>query len=107
MQAIQTLMRAVSVRKYAGMIQETPAGIHAMRLDGSTDTVLVVWTDQPDGRRTVEYSKRNLVSATDLMGQSIKSKDRPSDRAQVEIDGAAGPIYFLWTSGSRGVYSPN
>lgn len=107
MQAIQTLMRAVSGRKYAGMIQETPAGIHAMQLEGSTDTVLVVWTDQPDGRRTVEYSKHNLISATDLMGQPVKSKDRPSGRAQVEIGGAAGPIYLLWTDGSRGVRTRN
>jgi hypothetical protein len=107
MQAIHTLMRVAGDRKYVGMIQETPAGIHAMRLDGSTDTVLVVWTDQPDGRRTVEYPKHNLISATDLMGQAVKSKDRPSGHAQVEIDGAAGPIYLLWTSGSGGERSPN
>jgi hypothetical protein len=107
MKAIGTLMGVVRDRKYAGMIEETPAGIHAMRLDGSTDTILVVWTDQPDGRRTVEYPKHNLASATDLMGQPLKSKDRPSGQAQVEIDGGAGPIYLQWTSGSRGGLHPD
>jgi hypothetical protein len=107
MHAIEILMRAVSDRKYAGMMEETPAGIHAMRLDGLTDRALVVWTDQPDGRRTVEYSKRDLISATDLMGQSVKTKDRPSGQAQVEVESAAGPIYLLLTAGKGGVGGRN
>jgi hypothetical protein len=105
--AIRTLMRVVSGRKYAGMIQDTPEGIHAMRMDGSTDTMLIVWTDQPDGRRKIEYPTRNLVSATDLMGEAVKSKDGHSGLARVELDGAAGPIYLLWTSGSRAGFRPD
>jgi hypothetical protein len=99
--AIRTLMSVVSGRKYAGMIPETPQGIHAMRMDGSTDTILIVWTDRLDGRRGIEYPIRNLISATDLMGQVVKSKDGHSGRARVEIDGATGPIYLLWRPGSR------
>jgi hypothetical protein len=99
--ALRTLMSVASGRKYAGMILETPEGIHAMRMDGPTDTMLIVWTDQPDGRRRIEYPILNLISATDLMGQAVKSKDGRSGQARVEIDGAAGPIYLLWTSGSH------
>jgi hypothetical protein len=99
--AIRTLMSVVSGRKYAGMILETPVGIHAMRMDGSTDTILIVWTDQPDGRRRIEYPIRNLISATDLMGQAVKSKGGHSGQARVEIDAAAGPIYLLWNSAGR------
>ncbi len=94
--AVRTLMSAAGGRKYAGMLRETPAGMHAMRLDGAADTLLIVWTDQPGGRRTVEYPKHDLVSATGLMGQAIKSKDRSSGQARVEIDQASGPIYLLW-----------
>ena len=96
--AIRTLMSVVSGRKYAGMILETPEGIHAMRMDGATDTILIVWTDQPDGRRKIEYPIRNLISATDLMGEGVKSKDGHSGQRRVEIDGAAGPIYLLWSA---------
>jgi hypothetical protein len=99
--AIQTLMSVVSGRKYGGMIAETPEGIHAMRMDGSTDTILIVWTDQPDGRRKIEYPIHNLISATDLMGQAVKSKDGHNGQARVEIDGAGGPIYLLWNSAGR------
>ncbi len=100
MKAVRNLMSAVSGRKYAGMIRETPAGIHAMRLDGPADTIFIIWADQPGDRRTVEYAKRDLIGVTDLMGAAIKSKDRPSGQARVEIDEAAGPIY-LSTSARR------
>ena len=107
LKAIRTLMSVVSGRKYAGMIPETPEGIHAMRMEGSTDTVLIVWTDQMDGRRRIEYPIRDLISATDLMGEVVKSKEGRSGQARVEIDGAAGPIYLLWKSGSRAGLHPD
>jgi hypothetical protein len=105
--AIRTLMSVISGRKYAGMIPETPEGIHAMRMDSSADTMLIVWTDQMDGRRRIEYPMRNLISATDVMGQALKSKDGHSGHAEVEIDGTAGPIYLLWRSGSRAGLHPD
>jgi hypothetical protein len=101
MNAVRTLVGAVNGRRYAGMIQEVPEGIHAMRFEGSTDTMVAVWTDRPVGRRTIEYTKRDLISATGLMGEAIKSKDRPAGDARVEIDAAGGPIYLRWTIGSR------
>ncbi|SPF43330.1 exported hypothetical protein [Candidatus Sulfopaludibacter sp. SbA4] len=95
MRAIGMLMGAVRGRKYAGMIQQTPAGIHAMRLDGAKDTAFIVWSDLPGDRRTVEFARPSLISATDLMGKSVKVKDGPSGRARVEIDDASGPIYAV------------
>jgi hypothetical protein len=106
MKAIRTLMGAISGRKYAGMIQETPAGIHAMRFDGSTDTLLIVWTDQSCGRRTVEYKQHDLISANDLMGKTIKSKDKPGGQMRVELDDAVGLLYLLWSKESHGALNP-
>ncbi len=102
MNAVRTLMRAVGSRKYAGMIREAPAGIHAMQFDGSTDTMLIVWTDQPLGHRTVECARQDLVSATGLLGDAIKPNDRPGGQLRFEIDSGAGPIYLLSATGSRG-----
>jgi Cellulase (glycosyl hydrolase family 5) len=100
MQAIRTLMSALSGRKYAGMIPETPGGIHAMRFDGPADTTFVVWNDQSNNRRVVEYGKEGLISATDGMGRPLKSKNRPSGHVEVELPESAGPIYLQWTTGS-------
>jgi hypothetical protein len=100
MKAIRTLTTLVGEHKYAGMVGETPPGLHAMRWDGSTETIFIVWSDQSGDRRTVEYTKRGLISATDMMGQAVKSKDLPSGEAQVQIDDTAGPIYLRWTAAS-------
>jgi hypothetical protein len=106
MQAIRNLTSLVNGRKYAGMIREAPPGIHAMRLDGSTDTIAIVWTDQAGGRRSVEFTKQD-VSASDLIGKAIQGKDRPSGRARVQISAEDGPIYLRWTGGARGELHSN
>jgi hypothetical protein len=89
LKAIRTLTGAVSGLKYAGMIPETPAGIHAMKLEGTADTILIVWTDQPEGRRKIEFPKSNLTSVTDVMGNPVKQKN-----GRLEIDAGSGPIYL-------------
>ena len=101
MTAVRTLMGVISDRKYTGMILEVPPGIHAMRVNGPTDTILIVWTSQPDGSRTIEYTKQNLISATDLMGAAIRFKDRRSGQARTEIDAASGPIYLRWSTAGK------
>jgi hypothetical protein len=88
------------------MIQETPAGIHAMWLDGAKDTLLIVWNDQSAGRRTVEYKQHDLISANDLMGKTIKSKDGPGGQMRVELDDAVGLLYLLWSKESGGAPNP-
>jgi hypothetical protein len=82
-------LRILAAGTYAGMVQETPFGIHAMRVDGPKDTTLIVWTDQPHGHRTIESSKQNLISATNLSGDPVKNK--------LEIDEPSGPIYLTWS----------
>jgi hypothetical protein len=106
MKAVRVLMGVISDRKYAGMIRETPPGIHAMRLDGPADTVLIVWTSQPEGRRTIEYTEQDLISATDLLGATIPSKNRRSGQARMGIDAASGPIYLRWSTRTRGQLHP-
>ncbi len=96
MRALRVLLDATRGRRYTGMIQEVPENIHAMRFDGLTDSLLIVWTDQPRGRRMIEYGTRGLISSTTFMGDALKSKDRQSGQSHVEIDAATGPIYLVW-----------
>jgi hypothetical protein len=96
MQAVRTLMTAVQGRRYAGMIQRAPSGIHAMRFDGPVDVLFVVWNDLVGKRRTIQYTKDRLVAVTGLMGNTVEVKGNGFAEAQVEIDEASGPIYLLW-----------
>jgi hypothetical protein len=97
MVAIRNFLTTAGVRRYAGMMQETPAGVHCMRFDGAGDTVLIVWNDRAGERSWVEYPRQNLISATDTMGQAAKFKERSSGIARVELDDAIGPLYLCWS----------
>jgi hypothetical protein len=88
LKAIRNLTTLAATRKYAGMLQ-TPAGIHAMRFEGAEETTLIVWTDQPEGRRRVEFSRENLLSVNDVLGNTVKPKN-----GRVDLDSAAGPVYL-------------
>jgi polysaccharide biosynthesis protein PslG len=96
MQAMRTLMSAVKDRQYAGAIQRTPPGLHAMRFDGPADVLFIVWNDRPAKRQRIQYTKENLVSVTNLMGAPVQSALDSSHEAQMEIDEASGPVNLLW-----------
>jgi polysaccharide biosynthesis protein PslG len=96
MQAVRTVMTAVKGRRFAGAIQRAPAGLHAMRFDGPSDVLIIVWNDQPGKRRTIQYAKNNLLSVTGLMGNTVEVKADSFGEVQMEINEAAGPIYLLW-----------
>jgi hypothetical protein len=94
--AVRNLMSAAHGRSYAGMLQAVPAGIHAMRLDGAADRLFILWTDQPAGRRKIEFPKRDLVSANDIFGKALKQKNGPAETARAEIDALMGPVYLTY-----------
>ena len=95
-QAVRTVMTAVRGRQYSGMIQRVPAGMHAMRFDGLADVLFIVWNDGAAKRRTIRYTRDNLLSVIGLMGNAVELKVDSSREAQMKIDEAAGPIYLLW-----------
>jgi arabinogalactan endo-1,4-beta-galactosidase len=94
MTALRTLTGALKGRQYTGIVQDPPAGIHAMRWIGPKDTVMIVWTDRPGEKRKIEFAKRDLISATSLLGGTIKLKDGSGGLAQLDIDEGSGPIYL-------------
>lgn len=96
MQAVRTVMTAVRGRRYAGMIQRAPSGMHAMRFDGQADVLFIVWNDRAGKRQTIRYTKDNLVSVTGLMNNPVEQKADSSREMLLEVDEAAGPIYLLW-----------
>jgi hypothetical protein len=96
MQAVRAVMTAVRGRRYSGTIQRAPSGLHAMRFDGPADVLFIVWNDRSGKRRTIRYTKDNLVSVTGLMGDPVELQNDSSREVQMEIDEASGPIYLLW-----------
>jgi polysaccharide biosynthesis protein PslG len=96
MQAMRTVMAAVRGRRYAGAIQRAPSGMYAMRFDGQADVLFIVWSDRGGKRRTIRYTKDNLVSVTGWTGNTVEPSSDSSGEGQIEVDEASGPVYLLW-----------
>jgi len=96
MSALLTLMKTAKDRTFVGWVRDTPAGIHAMRFDGTADTVMVVWSDRPGAQQTVAASKARLLSVTSLTGETLKTKGKPAGFVQWALKDSAGPVYLRW-----------
>jgi hypothetical protein len=96
MKALLTLMEAVKNRTFMGMVRDTPAGIHAMRLVGPTDTVMIVWSDRPGVTQTMAAATAGLRSIASLNGAVVKTKEKPSGFPQWVQQDTSGPVYLRW-----------
>jgi Cellulase (glycosyl hydrolase family 5) len=105
MQAVRIFIRAISARKYVGMVGDAPPQLHAARWVGAEDTLLIVWTEAK-GRQKVEFPRASLLSAKGQLGETAKLKGKSSGRASVRINAADGPMYLLFTNGPRTAPAP-
>jgi Cellulase (glycosyl hydrolase family 5) len=93
MQALRTLTEAARDHAFAGMVQEVPDGVHAMRLDASADQLFAVWSEQPDSRITVRFPTEGFISATNLMGDPLKPRNRGHGETEIALPEVDGPVY--------------
>jgi hypothetical protein len=93
MKAIRVLSQAAASRKLAGLVREKPASIHAMRLDGASDAVFIVWLTDVGSRVAFRIPKGGVLSATNMLGEAVNAKNKGSD-AEVTVSEAAGPVYL-------------
>ena len=98
MTAINALMRAARDRTYAGMLPDLADGTHAMRIDGKSDRIFAIWSEQPDARITMQFSMEGFVSATNLTGETLKFKTRGHNEAELPLIEADGPVYLEFRS---------
>jgi hypothetical protein len=102
MKALLTLMEAVKNRTFTGMVRDTPAGIHAMRLVGPTDSVMIVWSDRPGVTQSMAAASAGLRSIASLNGEVVKTKEKPSGFAQWVQQDTSGPVYLRWDRAAHG-----
>jgi hypothetical protein len=93
MTALRKLMHLASDHTFAGLVQAVPDGVHAMRVDGGTNRIFVVWTEQPDARIMVRLPAGGVISATNLVGEPVQVKK--NEIALAEVD---GPIYLEFSA---------
>ena len=92
MKAIRVLSQTAANCKFAGMVRDKPAGMHAMRLDGASDSIFIVWSTEEGARVPIRVLKGSLLGVTNMLGEPINAKNKGSD-AEVTVSEASGPLY--------------
>jgi MYXO-CTERM domain-containing protein len=93
-QAVRALSAAARNRTFAGFIPLEPSNVHAMRLDGTSDTIVVVWSDAPGG--SVDVTISGAPQVDDMFGapQTVA----PGVLAVREVN---GPLYVTYRNQRR------
>jgi uncharacterized protein (TIGR03382 family) len=93
MQGMRYLLGQVAGRTYAGALSTSPGSVHALRLDGASDVLLLVWLEQTNQTMTVQLPAVSL--AVNMFGQphavSVVNGKTSIDLAELE-----GPVYLTF-----------
>lgn len=87
--AVRTLSEVAKGRVFTGFLDLEPSSLHAMRLDGSRDAVVVLWSSAPQGR--VPVTLVNAARATSMLGAAIDVS-----RGSIVVRNEDGPTYVTF-----------
>ncbi|MGH6648070.1 cellulase family glycosylhydrolase [Aquabacterium sp.] len=91
--ALKTLYSFTKTRNYVGLVKDVPANVHAMRWDGTDDSVFAVWVDSANVPLKLVLPKAATV--TSLTGANVTtSATGNSATSQVTVTEAGGPIFI-------------
>jgi hypothetical protein len=88
--AVRTLSKMARDHTFAGFISLEPSSVHAMRLDGATDTVVVVWSDAPGGSVDISAPPPSQLTASSGVPRLI-----PASHV-FRINEQDGPVFFQY-----------
>ena len=86
---VRTLRHVAKGRVFKGFLDLEPTSLYAMRLDGSRDLVVVLWSGMPQGRVSVRLV--NAKRATSMLGTSIDISS-----GSIVVKNEDGPTYVTF-----------
>lgn len=93
MRAVKQLSSVARGRRYVGLVPVNRSGLTAMRFEGSTDTVVALWTSAPNGRMMVSLAGSNSVM--DYLGNPV-----PTENGTFLLAEQGGPVYVSFSGSS-------
>lgn len=87
MVAVKTMARLTRGRTFAGFLPTTPTSLTAMRFDGTSDKVVVLWSSAP--RSSVTVIIPSGATVTNMLGAAVTVQNQ-----RLVLREADGPIYI-------------
>ncbi len=99
MQAVRTLTSVARERRFVGYLPIEPTNIHALKLEGSSDDVVILWADA--GEATVSVPSGTM--AENLFGEDLPLNPI-GDQLSLVVKEPDGPMYLFFPK--RTIYLP-
>lgn len=93
MVALRNLYLAQSGRSYKGLVSDTAPGVHALRWDGASDKVFVLWVDDTRSNTVTVNLPAKTYGVTTWKGAEATTKIAATGQLQVDLTEAAGPVF--------------
>lgn len=103
MRAVRTLTAIARGRTLAGFIRAAPTSLHALKLAGSSDVVVALWSSAPGGQ--VEVIVPAPTTAVDVFGAALTLAP-VAGGLKVTIREADGPVYLTFPHAMSRIYLP-
>jgi hypothetical protein len=98
--ALHTLKTVATNRILVGSLATQPSNLHALRLDGPANTVIIVWLDLPAKQASMGFPL--AATAADMYGNAL-SLPVSNGRSIVTVSEAAGPVYVTVPGASNAI----
>ncbi len=87
--AVKKILMTLKTNKYAGMVTNTPIGLHIVKMEGTSAITYIVWNDRVE--QSYELKLENIPLAThDMLGNTIETKKI------YQVAESDGPIYLTF-----------
>jgi len=98
MTAVRTLLSFANGRSLAGLLQysSAPAGVHVFRLDGTTDSVYIVWAEESAPACNLLIS--DLTAKVKSMTGQPLTTTTGSNQLSLALTSALGPVFVQITT---------
>ncbi|MFN8494271.1 MAG: cellulase family glycosylhydrolase [Caldilineaceae bacterium] len=92
---MQTLKTISQGRTYVGLLDQTPVGLHIMRINGASDTVFAAWQELPGRNTPISWSSQRQVTVLNMLGGTLKPICQASS-CSVAVSENSGPVYLIF-----------
>jgi hypothetical protein len=96
--AIEHLRRAAVRYGYSGMVDNLPAGAHALRLETPQEVLFATWNDDNTTALRVRVPRGPLLGATDMLGRPVAIPEtNPDGSIELDLPEISGPVYLRFS----------
>lgn len=92
-EGVRTLLGQCKERSFAGILASPEVTTHILKFQGASDTLLVLWSEDPDGAQTLSFPDKPS-QVLDYLGQALRPAVDGAGRYTLSVSDS--PVYVVF-----------